>query len=381
LVAYSGVYISVCVERVVKGLFNKQQHKFNAFYVCINYFCFVMKGSVMKKNLLVFLLLLGQVFAETVIFGTITENSWWTKEKSPYIIINDLLIAQQAKLVIEPGVEVLIDKPLKIPEGIEQIDYLDSFTVAIKVLGVLQAVGTPLDPIVFKGKDVSDTYTHWYGIYIDSRRSQEIIITNTSISSAANGIWVNNGLPIIRNSLFEFNNVGIRLEKKAAARVAHCVFAQNYLAGIRIVGSNPQIYNSIITNNEITGIWGDGNVEITFKNNLCWGNRDKDYSGTNPSFGIMAKLNANGDSTDVFGNLRCDPVFWGSPKEQTLQNSNKKEKKPFSQEFFDDIKDKRYFLSPYSPCIDAGVTDKMFRESDGSFPDLGIWGGAEYLRF
>ena len=337
----------------------------------------------MKKIVfaLILSLFLGYIFAETVISGTITENTWWTKDKGPYILVNDLVIATQARLVIEPGVEVLMEKPVKIPEGIEQIDNLDSFTVAIKVFGALFAVGTPTNPIVFKGKDVKDKYTHWYGIYIDSPRSREITISYTSISSAVNGIWVNNGSPMIRNSLLEFNNTGLRIEKKSSVRAVHCIFTHNYLAGIRVIGSNPYIYNSIIIDNDITGLWGDDRVEIVFKNNLCFRNGDRDFVDTDPHFGIMKNLNANGDSIDIYGNLRCDPVFAGSIKEENLQKQGKTAKKATSENIYNEIKDKRYFLSPYSPCIDAGAADKIFREPDGSPPDLGIWGGADYIRF
>jgi hypothetical protein len=336
---------------------------------------------VMKKNVFVSLLFCGLSFAEIIVSGTITENTWWVKEKNPYILVNDLVIAPQARLVIEPGVEILIEKPVKIPDGIEQMDYLDSFTVAIKVFGALHAAGTPLEPIIFKGNNVKDTYTHWYGIYIDSRRSEEITISYASVSSAGNGIWVKNGSPMIRNTLFEFNNVGLRAEKKSAVRAVHCVFTQNYLAGIRVINSNPHIYNSIITDNEITGLWGDDNVEIVFKNNLCWGNGSKDFSGVNPNLGVMKKTNVNGDSVDINGNLRCDPIFLENPKEKIFQKDGKKAKKAASQDIFEKIKDKRYFLSPYSPCVDAGAADKIFREPDGSPPDLGLWGGAEYIRF
>jgi len=322
------------------------------------------------------------VFAETIVEGVITENSWWTPDKSPYVITNDLIIAQNAKLIIEPGVEVLIERPVKMPVGIEQIDHLDSFSVAIKVFGVIYAVGTPQNPIIFKGKDVEETYTHWYGIVISSRRTQEISIGFATVSSAANGICVKNGgMPVIRNTLFEFNNVGLRIEGRSSVRVLHCVFSQNYLAGLRVLDSNPYIYNSIITNNNIVGLWGDKNTEIEFKNNLCWGNGNKDYSDTDPNFGIMKKLNSNGDSVDIAGNLRCDPVFAGSVKESELQKKGAKEKIPYSTKIIDQIEDKRYFLSPYSPCIDAGTPDKMFRENDGSLPDLGIFGGAEVIRF
>jgi hypothetical protein len=201
----------------------------------------------MKK--LVFAILIFSVsfvFGQTIFSGIITENTWWTPAKSPYILTNDVVVAPNARLVIEPGVTILIEKPTRIPEGIDQIDHLDSFTVSIKVYGAIYALGTPQKPIIFKGKDVEpdDIYTHWSGIYINSRRTQEVVIGFASISSAGNGIWVVSGRPMIRNVLFEFNNIGLRMEKKSAVRAVHCVFAKNYLAGIRVLESNPFIFKT-----------------------------------------------------------------------------------------------------------------------------------------
>ena len=336
----------------------------------------------MKKTILVFLALLtAKICSQTVIHGVIKENTWWTKENSPYILTNDLVIAPFARLVIEPGVTVMAEKPLRIPDGIEQIDHLDSFTVAIKVLGALHAVGTPTDHIIFMGKDVEDDrYTHWYGIYVDSRRSEQVTLAYTTVSSAVNGIFVKNGMPMIRNVLFEFNHVGLRAENRASLRAVHCVFTKNYLAAVRVINSNPYIYNSIFVDNVGTALWGDGKVDIPFRNNIIW-NNGRDFLETDARLGVMRKLNPNGDSTDFYGNLRTDPVFVGSQRAEFLEKSGKTAKNVFFHDRLDEIEDKRFFLSPYSPAVDAGINSRMFRESDGSAPDIGIWGGADHIRF
>ncbi|MCL1945957.1 MAG: right-handed parallel beta-helix repeat-containing protein [Chitinivibrionia bacterium] len=321
-------------------------------------------------------------FAQTIISdGIISQHTRWTADESPYILTNDVVVEQQARLVIDPGVEILIEKPIKIPSNIEQVSVLDSFTVKITINGALHAIGTPTSPIIFRGKDIENPYTHWFGIVIDSRKSQEVSIGYTIITSAANGITVNSGIPFIRNTLFEFNNVGLRLENRADARVFHCVFSQNYLAGIRVVDSNPFIYNSILINNNMLGLWGDKNTEIAFKNNLAFGN-GRNFSDTDPRFGRNTRTNANGDSTDFAGNLVMDPIFIENfAAQNAAQNAGKRQKLPMSQSIINEIKDQRYFLSPFSPCIDAGIGDRGFRETDGSLPDMGIWGGAEVIKF
>jgi hypothetical protein len=335
-----------------------------------------------KNRVLAIFFVVGVCFAETIVSGRITENTWWSASNNPYIIINDIVIEPQARLVIEPGVEVLVERPTRIPPEIEQIDNLDSFTVSIRVHGILHAVGTPLNPIIFRGRNVGEnTYTHWYGIIIDSEKSRETTIAYATVSSAATGIRVTSrGVPLIRNTLFEFNNIGLRIERRSAARVVHCVFAKNYLAGIRVYDSNPFIYNSIIVNNDMIGLWGDKHAEIAFRNNLVFEN-GRNFLDTDPLFGRNSRVNANGDSTDFAGNLVTDPIFVETLQEEAAQNSGRTARRPASQNILDQIKDRRYFLSPYSPCVDAGVSDRIFREIDGSLPDLGIWGGAEVIRF
>ena len=335
-----------------------------------------------KFFVLILIFSVSFTFGRTIFSGVITENTWWSAAGNPYILTNDVIVAPNARLVIEPGVVVIVERPIRIPEGIHQIDHLDSFTTSIKVYGSIYALGTPTNPIIFKGSNVSDEdiYTHWFGIYIDSRRTQEIVIGYATISSAANGIWVRNGRPMIRNVLFEFNNTGLRLENRSDARVVHCVFAKNFLTGIRVLDSNPFIFNSIITSNNAMGIWGDRLTKIELRNNIFFDN-GRNFVDVDPLFGINSRVNANGDSTDFVGNMVLDPIFAGSVREETIRASGRPARTPMSSNIFNEIADTRYFLSPFSPAIDAGVGDRMFREPDGSLPDLGIWGGAEIIRF
>ena len=324
-------------------------------------------------------------FARTVIDGQIiTTNTWWTVANSPYILTNDVVVAPQARLVIEAGVEVLVERPLRIPEGIDQLDNLDSHTVSIKVFGALHALGTPTRPIIFRGQNVEENFTHWYGIVIRSARTRDMVIGYATISSAAYGIRVIGGQPLIRNVLFEFNNIGVRIEERSTARIAHCVFSQNFLAGVRAYNSNPLIYNSILINNNMTGLWGDSHTKIDFRNNLLFDN-GRNFSLTDPYFGRKNRVNSNGDSTDFQGNMIMDPIFLGSVQEAEARKEGKRtQRRAASTNIFESIEDetrKRFFLSPFSPAIDAGVSDRVFREIDGTLPDLGIWGGPEILRF
>jgi len=320
--------------------------------------------------------------ARTVILGEIISvNTWWTADNSPYILTNDVIVAPQARLVIEPGVEILIDRPIHVPEGIEQLDNIDSLTVSIKIFGALHALGTPTNPIIFRGINVEDNFTHWHGITIRSARTNDMVIGHAIISSAVHGIRVIGGNPLIRNVVFEFNNIGIRIEERSTARVAHCIFTKNFLAGIRVYNSNPLIYNSILVSNNMTGLWGDSHTKIDFRNNLLFDN-GRNFSLTDPYFGLNDRVNSNGDSTDFMGNMIMDPIFLGSFQESVARrDGNRRQRDASSLRILENISDRRFLLSPFSPAIDAGVSDRAFREPDGSLPDLGIWGGPEIIRF
>ncbi len=344
------------------------------------------------KQILILLLFSLVIVADTEVSGIFLQNEWWSEKGSPYIITNDIVIGPNARLVIEPGVEVIIEKPKSIPEGIDQFDHLDSFTVSIRVLGAIHWRGRPLKPLSFKPRySDGDKYTSWYGIILNSHRSDEITIEYTDISGAAQAVMVNKGMPFIRNCSFVRNSIGLKCIGGSTPRVVHSVFTENYLAAIRVDEANPYIYNSIIAFNRTNGVWSDNRSELVFENNCVYGNEGRNFRGCDPLYGVVVEENGGGDSVDFANNITEDPLFAGSVGEQLVVNKRLKELKESSldapdvevQNLLEDMlsytPQKNFELSRFSPCIDAGSKKKKFREPDGSLPDLGIWGGAEFL--
>lgn len=333
-------------------------------------------------------------YGETVVSGIINQNTWWTKDKSPYVITNDLVISQNARLLIDPGVEILIEKPLAIPKDIVQLSSSDTFSVTIRVLGALQCKGKPDSPIIFRGRYISkgDEYTHWDGIILNSSRSNEISLSHTYIHNAVTGLSIRKGTPLIRNFLAERNNIGIKAESSSSPRIVNALFTDNFFSGIRIEKANPEIYNSIFYENRNIAIYSDRVSKITIQNCGFFKN-SKSFAGCSPEFGVPKKINKNNDSTDIFGNLKLDPMFAGSLAEEieikkklkdlhgsTIKSPDAKLVKAISSPT-KYSESRKYYLSKHSPYIDAGHSAARFKEPDGSLPDLGIWGGPEFLQF
>ncbi|MCI0472625.1 MAG: right-handed parallel beta-helix repeat-containing protein, partial [Ignavibacteria bacterium] len=266
-------------------------HK-NIFIICILFFSFY-------------------GFSATDKCGVISKNERWTVENSPYIISDDLLIAENARVIITPGVEILIGKPVSFIPGIPQIDRLDSFAVSIKVNGALKCVGRADSRIIFSSQYASLEQCQWYGIILNTERSNEIEIAYTDISNACNGITISRGSPIIRNCILEYNNIGTACTDESSPKIFNCIIANNFTAGILVKKANPVIWNNIIGYNKNNGIWSDRLSLVTIEYNCIFGNTDANLSGCNPELGINKRVNKNKDSTDFAHNLYTDPIFAG----------------------------------------------------------------------
>src|SRR3954465_6121134 len=101
----------------------------------------------MKANLLLLLLNLSLLttFAQTNVSGGIYSNTTWTKNNSPYIVTDTVVVFPGVTLTIEAGVTVKFEDLIRIE--IRQ--------------GSMVAVGTEADSITF----TSNSSTPFQGIY------------------------------------------------------------------------------------------------------------------------------------------------------------------------------------------------------------------------
>jgi len=238
------------------------------FFIIIRFFCY-------------------EVFAKTEKFGIIDTKEQWTLEGSPYIISDDILITKNGILIIDPGVKVLIGKPVTCNSGIKQLDRLDTFTISITVKGSMICAGIKKKRIVLTSLSAVSEECQWYGIVLAAASIySKIEIAYTDIINSCNGITVYEGIPLIRNCIFEFNNLGVFATNKSQPKIYNCIFTRNTTAGIRVRQANPEIANCIIAFNTINGIWSDKISFINLKYNCIYGNYGGNLTGCSPEFGI-----------------------------------------------------------------------------------------------
>lgn len=175
--------------------------------------------------------------------GVIRRDTRWTVEESPHIISGNILIRENAKLEIEPGVTVRFKTP---PVG--------SLGYYIRVNGVLKAAGTDDRPILFTAEDTAnpwgciafgDTSSDWneadsagcilkYCIFEYAGNKQEggdaayggaaircssaspLIANNTIRYSTGGGIWVSGGIQRIQSNLIHETSYGIAMSSDGA---------------------------------------------------------------------------------------------------------------------------------------------------------------------
>jgi parallel beta-helix repeat protein len=335
------------------------------------------------------------VHAERHISGIIDRNTRWNAEDGPFHLTGDLFISRHCRLTISPGSKIIVGTISTIDTQIHQVDKIDSSTIAIKVHGTLICIGRIDKRIVFTPASEMRSGPIWYGIRFVDADDQFTEIAYTDITNAYIGISITNCSPLIRNSIIEFNHIGISCNNFGAARIYNNIVTNNTAAGIRIRKSNPEIFNNIILNNHNSGVWCDGSSRITFEYNCIFGNRDGNFLDCNPEYCKNVKKKKNGDSIDVFKNICVDPVFEGSPAETAARKADLNI--PTESAYIRDttiaaiINDSvnqanesssnrhRYKLSPYSPCIDAGHPSKKFNDRNDTKNDIGIFGGPKFI--
>ena len=129
--------------------------------------------------------------ADTDVSGTISADTTWLLNNSPYVVTGNILIEQGIKLTIEPGVVVKFRRTLF------------NLPTSITVDGTLDAQGMNGYPITFQ-PDSDD----WVGITFsqDSTPWNEIdqtgcILSDCIIEDALYGIEIQSSSPMIRNSI------------------------------------------------------------------------------------------------------------------------------------------------------------------------------------
>ncbi len=355
-----------------------------------------MKAKLIISFLLI-IFMLNLTFAEKQIQGIIDKDTRWSAEDGPFVITGDILVTELASLVISPGTVIIIEEPKRNSDSLPQFDKSDSSLISLKIQGAFSCVGRKDKPIKFIPRNPGFSKFNWRGIVLDRAIDEYTEIAFTEISGASTALTVQSCSPLIRNTLFENNNLAVSCISGGAARISNCIMVRNFTAAVKIELSNPKISNSILAFNNNLGLWCDMRSKIDFEFNCIFGNKDGNFLDCNPEFGILSRVNKNKDSTDRYGNLIMDPVFAGSPSENraieldvNLPTDKSKVKDPTLTEIVNSKRpgvplqplkntNDRYTLSKYSPCLNAGNPSKKFCNSDGSLNTMGISGGPDFI--
>jgi hypothetical protein len=328
----------------------------------------------------------------------ITRDTRWKPDTGPVYLFTDVVVARGASLTIAPGTRIIIGRPRGVDTTIRQYDEIDAKTISIKVHGTLIAEGIRSKRIIFS-PDTSnkDGAPYWYGIILQEADNQFTEIANVDITGAYCGVTIDECAPVIRNSIIEYNHIGINCRNRAAPRIRNCTIVSNMAVGIGTSTSNPVITGNIIAFNRNNGIWCDGTAKISCTFNCIAENGDGNFLDCDPELGVKVKTGVRGDSVDMFNNRFTDPVFIGSPAERKKQEQDvtlPTEKGLIKDSLIASIINLgrkptakteeppatgRYQLSKYSPCIDAGDPDAGFKDPDGSRNDIGNRGGPDFI--
>jgi len=194
----------------------------------------------------------SSALAATTVLGTITTTRW-TKANSPYRVTDSLLVPPGNALTIEPGVDVLFDKDVR-----------------IAVRGRVLAMGTATDSIRFLPGEAAE----WAGIRIWGGDSSAFAYTRFSGGNAHLG----NGSPYVKmggaihlsgqgtrlylgHCVFSGNRAvhagGVQTWAGAHITIDYCIFRRNvvdgYGGGLSIADGRAIIRNTVIEDNRTTG--------------------------------------------------------------------------------------------------------------------------------
>jgi hypothetical protein len=242
------------------------------------------------------------VSADTTISGIISEDTIWTLENSPYIIVGNILVNEGVALTIEPGVVVKVRKA----------EIGDQYHIKIK--GELISVGTEAAKIIFTSEenlpeqppedcDEGDIrcemeklewmlwwmlFEGWEGIKLDNCQNwdennktgtiiEHTVIEGVGASRSSFAIQINECYPLIKNSTIWKGKKSISINNTGGSEEFVQIFNNKIYNSILINNGNPYFYDNKIY--EEVSVRGGGS---SFVNNKISGGIS--ISGGEPNF-------------------------------------------------------------------------------------------------
>ncbi len=191
----------------------------------------------MKRLIFAFFFLLSFHFllSQTYHSGTISTHETWGSGGNPHIITNDLAVAENVWLDIEPGCDVRFDGNHR-----------------LTVFGRLIADGEAGNPIIFTSNSLTPDKGDWKSIFFDAPETGSIL--NYCDISYGGDDWANIYLDSafanvnITNCTIKWsNNSGIYMQISSSPLLSNCLITENDTYGIQINNNSAFPCNPTIT--------------------------------------------------------------------------------------------------------------------------------------
>ncbi len=165
--------------------------------------------------------------------GIINADTVWSRENSPYIIADEITVARQATLTIQPGVEVRSDGFYR-----------------LVVQGTLVASGTPDAPILFSSNKPNPNIKAWGGLRFQNTNDDKSRLQMVRIEYADVGIDCFSSSPQITDCWIMNNQIGIRAVD-SSPMITHNLIRSN-LTGVFVeqTALTPSFLKNIVTQNQ-----------------------------------------------------------------------------------------------------------------------------------
>jgi hypothetical protein len=194
--------------------------------------------------------------------GELISDAMMVKEKSPYYPKGDITVPNGAKLIIEPGVEIIFPDNMDIHSSghfsgteskliISQSEKLSE----LMIKGSIYIIGSYAEPVKIGCTSKSGSGL-WGGIFFSSESSDsQCLIMNCEISGAYCAVSCDNASPELKNVKIQNTlNYGIGISGKTCNLKISNFISQNCGKGIHLVSGGASIKNSIVTSSLTSGI-------------------------------------------------------------------------------------------------------------------------------